>query len=371
MTEPEVAALLEVPITGGLRERLEALRARHAELELALADPGSQKDRAHFQEILKEHGSASGIVALFREYATVEADLAAAAEMVQSDDPEEAELGRSELEELEARRARTARLIREQFLDSDVEGGDSNAIVEIRAGAGGDEAALFAGTVYRMYTLFAEAQRWKIEVLSTSETNLGGYKDVTFMVKGKGAYGRLRFESGGHRVQRVPETESQGRIHTSAVTVAVMPEVEESEITIDENDLRIDTFCASGPGGQKVNKTASAVRMTHVPTGIVVSIQDEKSQHKNRAKAMTVMRSRLREKELSERREKEDQMRRSLIGSGDRSDRVRTYNFPQNRVTDHRLNVSLYSLEKFMQGEISELLDQLATRDREDRVQAL
>ncbi len=363
---------LSQPIEGKLRTDLEGLEARYTKLEGQLGDPDLQQDRSHYQSILKEHGETSSLAQLFREYQKVEKDLAEARALASDEeDAEMRELAEGEIETLAERLETFARKIREIILDSQVVGADSNAIVEIRAGAGGDEAALFAANIYRMYSLFAERMRWKIELLDAHATPLGGYKEITFSVSGKGAYGRLRFESGGHRVQRVPETEAQGRIHTSAVTVAVLKEVAESEIDINERDLRIDTFCASGPGGQKVNKTSSAVRITHIPSGIVVSIQDEKSQHKNRSKAMRVLRSRLREKQEQDRRDKEDKLRKSLIGSGDRSDRIRTYNFPQNRVTDHRIGVSLYSLDRFILGEVDELLEHLRQQDRVDRVRSL
>ncbi len=364
-------SFLESPVEGKLLERLEGLESRYEELERLIGDPEMQNDRARFQEILKEHGTTAEMVRLYREYRTATEGLAEARELAESaDDPEMRELALEEIEPLQLAVREAARGVRVAILDQQIDSGD-NAIIEIRAGTGGDEAALFAAEMFKLYSLFCERHRYKIEVLEESATDLGGYKEIIFGVKGKGAYRRLCFESGGHRVQRVPSTETQGRIHTSAVTVAVMLEVEETEIEIAEKDIRIDTFCASGPGGQKVNKTASAVRITHVPTGIVVSIQDEKSQHKNRAKAMRLLRSRIKEAEDRKRHEKEATLRRSLIGSGDRSDRIRTYNFPQNRITDHRINCSLYGLERFMAGDIDHLLDQLEAHDREERVQHL
>ena len=371
MSKDDGQKFLEAPIEGKLLDRLVEIASRHAELEESLGDPDAQSDRVRFQEILKEHGEKAEIVGLYKAYQTLDDDFVEAKSLSESEDEDERELGLSELEGLEGQRATAARQVREHILDREVEGSEGNAIIEVRAGTGGDEAALFVNDVFKMYSLYAEAKRWKIEVLSSQATDLGGYREITFAMNGRGAFGRMRFESGGHRVQRVPETETQGRIHTSAITVAVLPEVEETEVEILDKDLRIDTFCASGPGGQKVNKTASAVRITHEPTGIVVSIQDEKSQHKNKAKALKVLRSRIRDKELSERQEKEGELRRSLIGSGDRSDRIRTYNFPQSRVTDHRIGVSLYSLDRFMAGDIDPMLDQLASHDREQRVQSL
>jgi peptide chain release factor 1 len=362
---------LAAPIEGKLADKLSALEARFDELEGKLADPATQSDRQRFQETLKEHGTTAALVRLFRDYRKATAALVEAQELARaSEDAELRELARSELETLEAAAREAARAVRVAILDQQVEAGD-DAIVEIRAGTGGDEAALFASDLFKMYSLYCEKRRYRLEILEESKTALGGYREIIFGVKGKGAYPRLCFESGGHRVQRVPSTETQGRIHTSAVTVAVMPEVEETEIVIEDKDLKVETFCASGPGGQKVNKTSSAVRITHMPTGIVVSIQDEKSQHKNRAKAMRVLRSRINEAQERERHEKEATLRRSLIGTGDRSDRIRTYNFPQNRVTDHRINVSVFGLERFMGGEIDDLLDQLEAHDREERVQQL
>ncbi|MEM7164006.1 MAG: peptide chain release factor 1 [Planctomycetota bacterium] len=370
MSTGDDSGFLEAVIEGTLRENLDGMKSRFEELEQKMNDPDVQQG-AGFQDLLKEHGAAQVQVGLYRDYLRVEEELADAQQLVDGDDPEMAELAAAELEELHTQQKATARKVREHLLDQQASSGSGTAIIEIRAGTGGDEAALFAADVFKMYSLYAERYRMKIEVLSSSDTPLGGFKDVCFAVKGKEAFTRLRFESGGHRVQRVPETETQGRIHTSAITVAVLQEAEESDIEIVEKDLKIETFCASGPGGQKVNKTSSAVRMTHIPTGTVVSIQDEKSQHKNRAKAMRVLRSRIKEKQDAERREKEDEVRRGLIGSGDRSDRIRTYNFPQNRITDHRINFSVHSLEAFMQGDIDVMIDRLIAHDREQRVQYL
>lgn len=363
-------SFLEAPIEGKLFDNLEAKEQRFVELEELIGDPDTQNDRAKFQEILKEHGTTATMVSIFRDYKKVLGDLAEAKELAEGDDPEMKELALAEIEPLEQSCRQGAKSIRVAILDQQVEGAD-DAIFEIRAGAGGDEAALFAADLFKMYSLYCEKRRYKIEVLEENLTDLGGYKEIIFGVKGKGAFGRFCFESGGHRVQRVPTTETQGRIHTSAVTVAVMPEVEETEVEIADKDLRIDTFCASGPGGQKVNKTASAVRITHIPTGVVVSIQDEKSQHKNKSKAMRVLRSRIKEADDRKRHEEEASLRRTLIGTGDRSDRIRTYNYPQNRITDHRINVSVHGLERFMAGEIDDLLDQLEAHDREERVQNL
>ena len=364
-------SFLVAPIEGKLLENLAAKEKRFEELEALIGDPDTQNDRAKFQEILKEHGTTAQLVTLYRDWQKQSNDLDGARELAEeSDDPEMKELALAEIEPLEEACRQAAKAIRVALLDQQA-GDADDAIIEIRAGAGGDEAALFAADLFKMYSLFCEKHRYKIEILEEGKTDLGGYKEVIFGVKGKGAYGRLCFESGGHRVQRVPATETQGRIHSSAVTVAVMPEAEENEIEIADKDLRIDTFCASGPGGQKVNKTASAVRITHIPTGTVVSIQDEKSQHKNKSKAMRVLRSRIKETQDRARHEEEASLRRSLIGTGDRSDRIRTYNYPQNRITDHRINVSVHGLERFMAGEIDDMLDQLVAHDREERVQSL
>ncbi len=369
--DKDSAEFLEKPLEGRLKERLAAMEERFVELEGMIGDPDQQADGSRFQEILREHGGLSPMVQLYRKYVSTCTDLAEAIDIIeQGDDEELKELAELEVGELEEARKGCAKDVRLAILNQQVEGGD-DCIFEIRAGAGGDEAALFAADVFKMYSLYSEKVRWKIEVLSSSETDLGGYKEITFAIRGKGAFERLCFESGGHRVQRVPATEAQGRIHTSAITVAVMQEAQEEEIQIDEGDLRVDTFCASGPGGQSVNKTSSAVRITHIPTGVVVSMQDEKSQHRNRDKAMRLLKTRLKEEQDRKKQQEEDALRRSLIGSGDRSDRIRTYNFPQNRITDHRINCTLYNLDRFITGDIDDLLDQLEAHDREERVQAL
>jgi peptide chain release factor 1 len=369
--EKDTADFLDKPLEGQLAERLAQLQARSVELEQLIGDPVQQVDSARFQELLQEHGSIAQLVALYRAYCKTSLDLDEALKIIDADDDAELkELAEQEQEQLSQMLSEQARAIRMKILDQQVEGGD-DCIFEVRAGTGGDEAALFAADVFKMYSLYAEKSRWKIEILSESQTDLGGYKEITFAVRGKGAFTRLCFESGGHRVQRVPATEAQGRIHTSAITVAVMQEAEEAEIEIEEKDLRVDTFCASGPGGQSVNKTSSAVRITHIPTGVVVSMQDEKSQHRNRDKAMRLLKTRLKERQDRKIREQEDALRRSLIGSGDRSDRIRTYNFPQNRITDHRINCTLYNLDRFMLGDIDELIEKLDAHDREERVQAL
>ncbi len=369
-SDKDTADFLDKPIEGNLLDKLSAMQDRFVELEQLISDPENQGG-GKFQDMLKEHGSLAAMVTLYRDYSRSSGSLQEAEEIIASGDDEELkELAEAELEDLQKECCEKARTVRMAILDQQVEGGD-DCIFEVRAGAGGEEAALFCSDMFRLYSLYAEKRRWKIEVLSESVTDLGGFKEITFAVRGSGAFTRLCFESGGHRVQRVPATETQGRIHTSAITVAVMQEAEESEIEIEDKDLRIDTFCASGPGGQSVNKTSSAVRITHMPTGVVVSMQDEKSQHRNRDKAMRLLKTRMKELADREKREEEDALRRSLIGSGDRSDRIRTYNFPQNRISDHRINCTLYNLDRFMTGDVDDLLDQLEAHDREERVQSL
>ncbi|MGE4633570.1 MAG: peptide chain release factor 1 [Planctomycetota bacterium] len=369
--DKDTSDFLSKPIEGKLSERLAEMEARFVELEQLISDPDQQSDGARFRKMLQEHGSTAQMVGLYRDYLKTSLDLEEARTIIAAgEDADLQELAEQELEQLSEAMSSQARAVRMKILDQQVEGGD-DCIFEVRAGTGGDEAALFAADVFRMYSLYSEKNRWKIEILSESQTDLGGYKEITFAVRGKGAFSRLCFESGGHRVQRVPATEAQGRIHTSAITVAVLQEAEEAEIEIEEKDLRIDTFCASGPGGQSVNKTSSAVRITHIPTGVVVSMQDEKSQHRNRDKAMRLLMTRLKEQQDRKKREQEDALRRSLIGSGDRSDRIRTYNFPQNRITDHRIGCTLYNLDRFMLGDIDEMLERLDAHDREERVQAL
>ncbi|HKJ88633.1 MAG TPA: peptide chain release factor 1, partial [Gammaproteobacteria bacterium] len=285
-------------------------------------------------------------------------------------DPELGEMARTELEDAEAKLEELEDRLQRLLLPKDPND-EKNVFLEIRAGAGGEEAALFAGDLLKMYTRYAEGQGWKTEIMSASESDRGGFKEVILQVRGRGAYSRLKYESGGHRVQRVPETETQGRIHTSACTVAVMPEAEEVEVNIDPNDLRIDIFRASGPGGQSVNTTDSAVRITHQPTGVVVTCQDEKSQHKNKDKAMKVLQARLYEAERQRANQERADQRRSLVGSGDRSERIRTYNFPQGRVTDHRINLTLYQLEQVLEGSLDLLIEPLITEDQAEQLAQL
>ncbi len=341
-----------------LRLKLDQLDARLAEVDALLAAPETAQDAQKLRELSKERAEIEPVVSLLGEYRAAERDLAAADELAR-----DASMKDFADEERDAARARMEVLTLElqaALLPKDA-ADERNVFLEVRAGTGGDESALFAGDLIRMYTRYAERQRWKVELVSESPSDLGGYKEVIARIVGNGAYSKLKFESGGHRVQRVPETEAQGRIHTSACTVAVLPEADPiADITINPADIRIDTFRASGAGGQHINKTDSAVRITHLPTGLVVECQDDRSQHRNRAQAMSVLASRLLDRERSERQSKEAAHRKSLIGSGDRSERIRTYNFPQGRVTDHRINLTLYKIDAIMDGELDELVTALS-----------
>jgi peptide chain release factor 1 len=345
-----------------LRQQLERLAMRLAELDASLADPATSTDIKRYRTLAKEQAEAASLVTLFRRYEQRERDLIAAREM--QDDPDFAEMAREEIAGAEADLARLQAELQAALLPKDPDD-ERNAFLEIRAGTGGDESALFAGDLARMYLRWCERRGFRTEMLSENASELGGYKEIVLRIEGPGAYGLLRFESGGHRVQRVPATESQGRIHTSAATVAVMPEPDEAEdVQINPAELRIDTFRASGAGGQHVNKTDSAIRITHLPTGIVAECQDDRSQHRNKAKAMAVLVARLRDKEASERAAKEAATRKSLVGSGDRSDRIRTYNFPQGRLTDHRINLTLYKLGMVMEGDLDDVLAACRRRAR-------
>ena len=343
-----------------LRDQFERLAMRLAELEATLADPAVAADSQRWRSLSREQAEAGGIVQRYRQYQQREADVATARSM--QADPEMAEMAQEEIAAASADMARLHGELQAALIPKDRDD-ERAAFIEIRAATGGDESALFAGDLARMYLRFFERQGWRVEVMSQSDSELGGYKELVLRVEGEAAsqvYGQLRFESGGHRVQRVPATESQGRIHTSACTVAVMPEPDEAEeITLNPADLRIDTFRASGAGGQHVNKTDSAIRITHLPTGLVAECQDDRSQHRNKAKAMAVLQARLRDKENSQRAAKEAATRKGLIGSGDRSDRIRTYNFPQGRLTDHRINLTLYKLGQVMDGDLRDVVDAL------------
>ena len=347
-----------------LRHQLVRYTERLSELNFLLTRPDIMSDMAQFLKLSREHTEVSAVAGRWARYRQREDDAAVAREMLQ--DPDMAGMAREEIAAAEAELADLDAELQRMLLPKDPDDARP-AFMEIRAGTGGDESALFAGDLARMYTRYAQGQGWRVEVMSESPAELGGYKEVVLRIEGDGAYGRLRFESGGHRVQRVPVTETQGRIHTSAATVAVMPEPDEAEaITLNPADLRIDTFRASGAGGQHINKTDSAVRVVHLPTGIVAECQDGRSQHANKAKALQVLQARLQEKERSERAAKEAATRKGLIGSGDRSDRIRTYNFPQGRLTDHRINLTLYKLALVMEGDLSDVIDALrAAREAE------
>ena len=350
---------------------LEQKLARFEELERLLQAPDIAADIDRMIELQREHGGLVKVAGQVRAFHELEENLAAAREMAEEETDADAKAyAEAEVAELEAQRETAAADLEELAAAGDAATRGS-LIMEVRSGAGGDEAALFARDLFEMYRSFCETRGWKLEVIDSSATDLGGFREITFSVSGDGAFLNLQFESGGHRVQRVPETETQGRVHTSAATVAVLPEANEVEVELDPQELQIDTMRAGGPGGQKVNKTESAVRITHVPSGIVVKIQDEKSQHKNRAKAMRVLRSRLLEKRESEANAARADARRTLIGSGDRSERVRTYNFPQNRVTDHRIGLSVHKLDQVMQGDLDELIGGLLEFDRQERLNAV
>lgn len=352
-----------------LRQQFERLALRLAELDALLADPQVVGDMARWRTLSREQSEVQGVVERYRRHQQRERDLQAARELL--DDPDMADMAREEIAEAEADLARLDAELQTALLPRDPDDHRA-AFLEIRAGTGGEESALFAADLARMYLRFAERQGWRTEVMSESVSDLGGYKELVLRVDGDGVYGRLKFESGGHRVQRVPATESQGRIHTSACTVAVMPEPDEAaEITLNPADLRIDTFRASGAGGQHVNKTDSAIRITHLPTGLVAECQDDRSQHRNKAKAMAVLAARLREKERAERAAKEAATRKSLIGSGDRSDRIRTYNFPQGRLTDHRINLTMYKLGAIMDGDLDEVVAALQAAQAAEQLAAL
>jgi peptide chain release factor 1 len=341
-------------------DKLSLEERRYEELMHLLGTSEVQSDPSEYRKHAKALADVEPLVQRFREYKAVLTDIAQTEELAAGGDPDMRDLAREELKSLIARRDALLGEMKILLIPKDPNDA-KNVILEIRAGTGGDEAALFAGELFRMYSKFAERQGWRIEVMSSSDTGVGGLKEVIATIEGRGVYSRLKYESGVHRVQRVPATEASGRIHTSTATVAVLPEAEEVDVQINEKDLRIDTFCSSGPGGQSVNTTYSAVRLTHLPTGLVVSQQDEKSQIKNRAKAMKVLRSRLYEMELRKQQEAIAKDRRSQVGTGERSEKIRTYNFPQNRITDHRINFTTHRLTEVLNGDLAELLDQVST----------
>ncbi len=339
-------------------ERLEGVEKRFVETETLLSDPKVVQDRQLYEKTVREHAELSRIVTVYRQYRKTVQDLEESMALLADSDPEIKALAREEVADLEKRRADLEKELKLLLIPKEAND-EKNVILEIRAGTGGEEAALFAGDLFRMYSRYAENRRWKIEILDQHATGVGGLKEIIAMIHGKGAYSRFKFESGTHRVQRVPATETQGRIHTSAVTVAVLPEAEDVDVKIDPADIKVDVFRSTGPGGQSVNTTDSAVRITHLPSGLVVTCQDEKSQLKNKNKAMKVLKARLLDARMREQNEQRSAERRSQIGSGDRSERIRTYNFPQGRVTDHRIGLTLYKLENILQGDLDEIIDQL------------
>ena len=354
-----------------LQHKLESIVERTEEVSALLSDPEVIADSNRFRELSVEYSQLAPVVSCFEALSRARKDMRSAQDMLRDPDPELREMAGDELEQAEARVEQLELELQSHLLPRDPN--DSrNVYLEIRAGTGGDEAALFAGDLFRMYSRYAEVKRWQVEILSESEGEHGGYKEIIARVSGQDVYAHLKFESGAHRVQRVPETESQGRIHTSAATVAVLPEAEEqAAIAINTADLKVDTYRASGAGGQHVNKTDSAVRITHLPTGIVVECQDERSQHKNRARALSLLAARLQAAEDEKRHSEESETRRTLVGSGDRSERIRTYNFPQGRVTDHRINLTLYKLDEIMEGDLDPVIEPLRSEDQADRLAAL
>lgn len=349
--------------------KLDALQERHEEVEALLGDPATISNQDRFRALSKEYAQLSEVTKVFQQWKQTQEDIETAKLML--DDPEMQEMAQEELKESTQQLASIESDLQLLLLPKDPND-ERNCFLEIRAGTGGDEAAIFAGDLFRMYSRYAESLRWRVEVLSSNDGEHGGYKEVILLISGEGAYGLLKFESGGHRVQRVPETESQGRIHTSACTVAVMPEMPEAELPdINPVDLKIDTYRSSGAGGQHVNTTDSAIRITHLPTGIVVECQDERSQHKNKTKALSVLAARIHDAEMQKRQKEEASTRRNLLGSGDRSDRNRTYNYPQGRVTDHRINLTVYRLDEVMEGKLDMLIQPIVQEYQADQLAAL
>jgi len=349
--------------------KLEGLERKYIELEQSLASPEVFADQERYRKLTKAHADLREVVELFRRYRTLQQELADNRELERDSDPDICSMAQEEIRKIEEELPRIEHALKVALLPSDPLD-EKNILLEIRAGTGGEEAALFAADLFRMYCRYAEQMNWKVEIMSESPSDSGGYKEIIALISGDRVYSRLKFESGTHRVQRVPATESQGRIHTSAATVAIMPEAEEVDIDIKPEELRFDVYRSSGPGGQSVNTTDSAVRVTHIPTGLVVCCQDEKSQHKNKAKGLKILMSRLLQLKRDEQNAAQADQRRAQVGSGDRSERIRTYNFPQGRVTDHRINLTLYSLNRVMEGEIQELVDGLATAAQAEALKA-
>jgi peptide chain release factor 1 len=350
-------------------DRLDQLEARYEELAQQLSDPNIVSDQENYRKVAKAHRDLEPVVEKFRQYRQLRDGIADAKAMLSEPDPEIKEMAQAELEELQPRLATAEDELKVLLLPKDPND-DKNIVLELRAGTGGDEASLFVAEVFRMYLRFAEQHRWKVEVLSQTDSDVGGLKDITALVEGQGVYAQMKYESGVHRVQRVPATETQGRVHTSAITVAVLPEAEEVDIKIEQKDLRIDTFCSSGPGGQSVNTTYSAIRITHLPTNTVVSCQDEKSQIKNREKAMRVLRSRLYEVEAERIHQLQAKERKDQVGTGDRSEKIRTYNFPQNRLTDHRIGLTNHNLQMVMEGQLQPTIDALIAHATAEKLKA-
>jgi peptide chain release factor 1 len=350
-------------------DRLDQLEARYEELGLQLSDPKIVNDQENYRKVAKQHRDMEPTVEKFREYRKLRSSIADAKAMLTESDTDMREMAQAELDELEPKLTTTEEELKVLLLPKDPND-DKNIVLELRAGTGGDEASLFVSEVFRMYLRFAEQHKWKVEILSETESDVGGLKDVTAIIEGEKVYSQMKYESGVHRVQRVPATETQGRVHTSAITVAVLPEAEEVDIKIEKKDLRIDTFCSSGPGGQSVNTTYSAIRITHLPTNTVVSCQDEKSQIKNREKAMRVLRSRLYEVEAERIHQQQAAERKQQVGSGDRSDKIRTYNFPQNRLTDHRIGLTNHQLAMVMEGMLQPTIDALIAHNTAERLKA-
>ena len=354
-----------------MRNKLEHLIERREEINALLSDPSIIGDQNSFRDLSIELSDIGPVVDHFEGYLVLDSEINATREMASDEDPEIRRMANDEMPRLQSELDHSFETLRRLLVPKDPND-DRNIFLEVRAGTGGDEAAIFAGNLFRMYNLYAEGRGWKVEVMSQSHGEHGGFKEVISRVVGRGAYSQLKFESGAHRVQRVPETETQGRIHTSACTVAVMPEADEvDDVEINPADLRVDTYRASGAGGQHVNRTDSAVRLTHLPTGVVVECQDERSQHKNKARAMSVLRSRLLEAQISAQKQEEAQNRRSLVGSGDRSERIRTYNFPQGRVTDHRINLTLYKLNEIVSGDLGLIIEPLVSEHQADELAAM
>ncbi|MFT5294872.1 MAG: peptide chain release factor 1 [Colwellia sp.] len=352
-------------------QKLEILVERFEEVQALLSDPETLSNQEKFIALSKEFSQLESVTSVFNEYQAAEEDFSLAEEMLKDEDPEMREMAQEEFKSAKKSIEELTDQLQILLLPKDPND-NNNCFVELRAGAGGDEAAIFAGDLYRMYSRYCEKKGWRIEVMNTNESEQGGYKEVIFKVLGEGVYGQMKFESGGHRVQRVPETESQGRVHTSACTVVVMPEIPEADaIEINKADLKVDTFRASGAGGQHVNKTDSAIRITHIPTGVVVECQEQRSQHKNRAQAMSVLQARLQQAEDEKRRSEEESSRRNLVASGDRSERIRTYNYPQGRMTDHRINLTLYRLNEVLEGNLHLVLEPIMLENQADLLAAL